>query len=216
MRIDIWSDVICPWCFLGRRRLQGALARLPWADEVEVRWRAYQLDPRAGSEPSDLRRSIERKYGPGGFDAMVQRLVPLGAAEGIDYRFDDALRVNTLDAHRLLAWALATAGPEGQDRLQEALFRAYFEQGANVADHGVLARLAESAGLDRGEAAEVLATGAHADDVAADLAGAREREVTGVPAFVVEDRFLIPGAQEVDTMVAVLERARERFAPPAG
>jgi predicted DsbA family dithiol-disulfide isomerase len=215
MRIDIWSDIVCPWCFLGRRRLQAALEQLGWADEVEVRWRAYQLDPGASTEPGDLRLSIERKYGPGAFDGMIRRFAELGAAEGIDYRFDRAVRVNTRDAHRLLAWAWATAGRRAQDQLQELLFRAYFEQGANVADHRALAGLAEAAGLDPGVAADVLATGAHADDVAEDLAAAREREITGVPAFVIEDRLLIPGAQEVDTMVSVLQRARDRFAPPA-
>jgi predicted DsbA family dithiol-disulfide isomerase len=216
VRIDIWSDIVCPWCYLGRRRLQGALARLGWNDEVEVRWRAYQLDPGASAEPGDLRRSIERKYGPGAFDAMVRRLTALGSAEGLDYRFDIALRVGTSDAHRLLAWAWTVGGPGTQDPLQELLFRAYFEQGANVADHRTLATLAGRAGLTEAEAVEVLATGAFAEDVAADLAAARERELTGVPAFVIEDRFLIPGAQEVDTLVMVLERARQRFAPPTG
>lgn len=216
MRIDIWSDIVCPWCFLGRRRLQAALARLGWGDdEVEVHWRAYQLDPSATAEPGDLKASIERKYGPGAFDGMQQRLTALGAAEGIDYRFDRALRVNTLDAHRLMAWAAATGGPAVQDQLQELLFRAYFEQGENVADHATLARRAEEAGLGRDEAVEVLATGAFADEVSADLHQAREREITGVPAFVIADRFLIPGAQEVDTMVSVLQRCRERLDPPA-
>ena len=105
MRIDIWSDIVCPWCYLGRSRLRSALEQLEWADEVEVRWRAYQLDPRAPAEPGDLRASIERKYGPGAFDQMTTRLTALGQAEGIDYRFDRALRVNTTDAHRLMAWA---------------------------------------------------------------------------------------------------------------
>lgn len=214
MHIDIWSDVICPWCFLGKRRFEAAAVRLPWADELEVRWRAFQLDPTAGPEPGDLRAAIEHKYGAGAFDGMTARLTALGAAEGIDYRFDRALRVGTLDAHRLLAWAWEVGGPVGQGALAEGLFRAYFEQGANVADHGTLAGLAAAAGLDAAAAAEVLASGAYRSEVAEDLRGAIDRQVTGVPAFVIEDRYAIPGAQEVDTIVAVLERARTLLADP--
>lgn len=213
MRIDVWSDVVCPWCYLGKRRLERALEALDWGDEVEVRWRAFQLDPRAGREPGDLRAALERKYGPGAFEGMTRRLTALGAPEGIDYRFDRALRVGTLDAHRLLAWAWATGGAAAQGGLKERLLRAYFTEGANVADPTALAGFAADAGLPADEAAEVVASGAFADEVATDLALAHERQLTGVPAFVVEDRLLIPGAQEVDTIVNVLERARARFAP---
>ncbi len=217
MRVDIWSDVICPWCFLGKRRFERAVAQLPFGDEVEVRWRAYQLDPRAPKEPGDLRTAIERKYGPGAFDGMTRRLTALGVEEGIAYRFDIAQRVNTVDAHRLLEWATTLGatpqdGLVAQDRLQERLFRAYFEEGANVADHATLASLAAVAGLDEEQAREVLASHAFADEVATDLEGALDREITGVPAFVVEDRLLIPGAQDVETLVAILSRAHERFA----
>lgn len=211
MRIDVWSDVICPWCYLGARRLDRALEQLGWRDEVEVRWRAFQLDPSASTEPGDLRGAIERKYGPGAFDSMTGRLTRLGEAEGLDYRFDLALRVNTLDAHRLLAWALA-AGTAEQGILSERLFRAYFTEGANVAEHATLARLAGEARLDPGEAAAVLATGAFASEVHTDLGSARDRDIHGVPNFVIEDRLSIPGAQEVETMVLLLQRARERLA----
>jgi predicted DsbA family dithiol-disulfide isomerase len=213
VRIDIWSDVICPWCYLGKRRFEKAVATLGWQDEVEVRWHAFLLDPRATSEPKDLRAAIEQKYGPGAFDGMTKRLTALGADEGIDYRFDKALRVSTLDAHRLLAWTFATAGAEAQDRLKERLLRAYFTEGANVADHATLRSLAADTGLPGDDAAEVLASGAYRAEVAADLEAAMDRELTGVPGFVIEDRLLIPGAQEVDTFVAVLTRARERFMP---
>jgi predicted DsbA family dithiol-disulfide isomerase len=212
VRIDIWSDVVCPWCFLGKRRLERALASIEWGDDVELRWRAYQLDPRATTEPGDLRLAIDRKYGPGGFDSMVGRLTPLGREEGITYDFARAKRVNTRDAHRLLAWAWEIAGPEGQGRLQERLFLAYFTEGGNVADPAELAGYATDAGLDPDAAAEVLDGEAFDDHVAADIALAREREISGVPAFVIDDRFMIPGAQPVETFVAVLERARARAA----
>lgn len=217
VHIDVWSDVICPWCFLGKRRLERALDEAGLADQVVVRWRAYQLDPRASAEPGDLRAALERKYGPGAFEGMTRRLTALGRPMGIDYRFDIAKRVRTVDAHRLLAWAWATGGPVGQGALAERLFLAYFTEGANVADHAELVRLvgevADGVDLDPVVAAEVLASGAFADDVAEDLEGALDRQITGVPAFVVEDRLLIPGAQEVETFVAILTRAAERFAP---
>ncbi len=213
VKIDIWSDVICPWCYLGSRRLSRALDQLGWGDEVTVRWRAYQLDPRAGSQPGDLRQAIERKYGPGAFSAMAQRLGALGAAEGIEYRFDRALRVSTSDAHRLCAWAWAEGGASAQSSLVEALFSAYFTEGANVADHDTLGAIAEGVGLDAAEAGQVLASEQYGAEVLADLDAARDRQLSGVPAFMVADRLLIPGAQEVETFVAVLGRARERFAP---
>jgi predicted DsbA family dithiol-disulfide isomerase len=213
VRIDIWSDVVCPWCFLGKRRFERAVDRLGWGDDIAVRWRAYQLDPRATSEPRDLRAAIERKYGPGAFDAMNRRLTALGAVEGIGYRFDLAQRVGTFDAHRLLAWAFETGGSAAQDRLQERLFVAYFEEGRNVADHAALVRLAADGGLHGEEAAAVLASGRYGDEVTTDIEAAHERGIAGVPAFVIEDRLLVSGAQDVETFVALLERARERLAP---
>ncbi|MCC6437228.1 MAG: DsbA family oxidoreductase [Acidimicrobiales bacterium] len=211
MRIDIWSDVVCPWCYLGKRRLERAMGQLDWADEIEIHWRAYLLDPTATAEPKDLGAAIDKKYGPGAFKGMQARLIPLGEAEGITYRFDRALRVGTLDAHRLLAWAWAHGGEQAQSPLKERLLRAYFEDGENVADHATLASLAESVGLPRDEAIEVLAAGGFRAEVLADLEGALDREITGVPGFLIEDRLLIPGAQEPDTFVSVLTRARERL-----
>lgn len=211
MRIDIWSDVICPWCYLGKRRLERAMRELDWADEIEIHWHAYLLDPTATAEPKDLESAINRKYGPGAFDGMVKRLTALGAAEGIDYRFDRALRVSTLDAHRLLAWSWDHGGEAAQSPLKERLLRAYFEDGANVADHATLTTLAAEVGLDADHAAEVLADDRYRDVVLADLQGALDREITGVPGFLIADRLLIPGAQEPETFVNVLNRVRERL-----
>lgn len=211
VHIDIWSDVICPWCYLGKRRFDKALSALAWAEQIDVRWRAYQLDPHAPREPGDLSTAIERKYGPGAFDQMTARLTSLGQAEGIAYRFDLAQRVNTLDAHRLLAWAWETGGPSGQERLQERIFQAYFEAGENVADPDALARFAGDAGLDAHDAKRVARSQAYASEVADDLRRGLDRQLTGVPAFVIEDRWLIPGAQDVETMTAVLERARQQL-----
>lgn len=214
MRIDIWSDIVCPWCHLGARRLDKAIEQLGWTDDVEILWRAFQLDPGAPSQPGDLAEAIERKYGPGAFDAMTSRLTALGPEVGIDYRFDLAQRVNTLDAHRLMAWAL-DQGIAAQNRLSDRLFIAYFTEGRNIADHDTLRHCADAAGLDGSEAGEVLATGAFADHVAADLEAAADRGISAVPTFVVADRLAIPGAQDIETLVNLLGRARERVADNA-
>jgi predicted DsbA family dithiol-disulfide isomerase len=206
MRIDVWSDVVCPWCYLGKRRLDVALEGLPFAGEVQVRWRAFQLDPTATSEPKDLATAIDRKYGPGAFRGMTGRLVPLGEDVGIDYRFDLAQRVTSLPALALVAWVESTSGPEAADRLHERLFRAYFTDGADISDPADLVDWAVEVGADRERAGEAVATGAGRDAVATDLEEAAERQITGVPAFVVEDAFLIPGAQDVETIRTLLTR----------
>lgn len=211
MKIDVWSDVICPWCYLGKRRLEEAIEQLDWKDEIELRWHAYQLDPRATAEPKDLAASIDAKYGPGSFTGMVKRLTALGDPAGIDYRFDKAVRVGTIDAHRLLAWAWEHGGPDAQGPLKERLLRAYFTEGENVADPETLVRLCSEVGLDAGGALAVLTSDRYLDEVRADILAAEDHQITGVPAFIIEGRAHIPGAQEVETFVQVLTRCRERF-----
>lgn len=212
MRIDVWSDVVCPWCYLGKRRLEVALEGLDFADEVEVRWRAFQLDPTATSEPKDLATAIDRKYGPGAFQGMTGRLVPLGREVGIDYRFDLAQRVTSLPALALVAWVESEHGPDTAAQLHDRLFRAYFTEGANIADAANLVEWAVEVGADRELAGEAVATGTGRDAVASDLEGAVDRQITGVPAFVIEDSFMIPGAQDVDTIRNLLTRMHERQA----
>lgn len=210
MQLDLYSDVVCPWCYLGHRRLVAAIERVGSEEgSIELRWRAFQLDPGATAQPQDLRASIERKYGPGAFDSMTQRLVELGAASGIEYRFDRALRVGTFDAHRLLQWTQATA-PQSTDALADRLFRAYFNEGANIADLDVLARLGADVGLDAEAAGDLLNSDGFADVVRSDLADAVESAVTGVPAVAYNGAVVIPGAQDVGTMEAVLRRLLDK------
>ena len=213
MRIDIWSDVVCPWCYLGANRLDTALD-IVGRDGVDIRWHAFQLDPSARAEPRDLRATLEAKYGAGSFDSMTGRLVALGEAEGLEYRFDHALAINTADAHRLLSWAgdsagdSADAGPGAQERLVRRFFVGYFTGGEDLSRHESLLDAVEQVGLDRDSAAAVLAGTEYAEQVVADQQGAHERGITGVPAFVIDDQWLIPGAQDVDRLVALLERVR--------
>jgi len=206
MDLDVYSDVVCPWCYLGHRRLATAIARMGSDGEgIRLRWRAFQLDPRATAQPGDLRAALERKYGPGSFEAMGERLGALGADAGIDYRFDIALRVGTFDAHRLIQWAQATDRPR-VDALTERLFRAYFTEGANVADHPTLIGLADDVGLDAATAGELLVSRSFADEVMTDRAEAIESGITGVPAVAYNGATLIPGAQDTDTMETILRR----------
>jgi predicted DsbA family dithiol-disulfide isomerase len=210
VRVDVWSDLVCPWCYLGEHRLQQAIKDVDWGDEIRVRWRAYQLDPRAPREPQDLRRALERKYGPGAHDAMTRRLTALGTAEGLEYRFDRVQRVNSFDAQRLLLWA-GESHPAAQMPLARRLLRAYFTDGDNLADHEVLLEAVGDTALDPAAAKDVLDGSAHGDEVDHDREEALERGITGVPAFVIEGTWLVPGAQEVETLVNVLERARAKL-----
>ncbi len=164
-----------------------------------------QLDPRATAEPRDLSAAVEAKYGPGSFEAMSRRLGTLGSEIGIRYRFDRALRVGTFDAHRVILWAQAVDGP-GAHALIESLFRAYFTDGANVADRATLVDLAENAGFDREKCTDMLASRSWADDVVTDQAEAMEAFVTGVPAVLYNGATIIPGAQDTDTMEGILRR----------
>lgn len=206
LTLDVFSDVICPWCYLGHRRLAAAIERLgDDAADIELRWRAFQLDPRADDQPRDLGKAIEAKYGPGSFEAMAKRLVPLGEEVGITYDFESALRVGTFDAHRLTQWAQASGSP-ATDELVDALFLAYFTEGANVADRATLASIAESVGLDPDAASELLASRSFADDVMQDRAEAIESGITGVPAVAYNGATIIPGAQDTETMELILRR----------
>ncbi|MGK2928724.1 MAG: DsbA family oxidoreductase [Acidimicrobiales bacterium] len=212
MRIDVWSDVVCPWCYLGKRRLEEALDGLDFADEIDVRWRAYQLDPTATTEPKDLRTAIDRKYGPGAFEAMTARLGALGREVGIDYRFDIAQRVTSVPALMLVDWIAGAVGRDAAAALHERLFRAYFTEGADIADPANLVDWAVEVGAERDLAGEAVATGAGREGVVADLEAAADRQITGVPAFVIEDKHLIPGAQDVHTLRTMITRLREKYA----
>jgi predicted DsbA family dithiol-disulfide isomerase len=210
MRVEIWSDVVCPWCYVGKRRFDQAVEQFD--GDVEVVFRAFELDPTVPEDGEPLEEYLRRKFG--GEDAIgsVQRRLDEMAGEvGIDFRWEGKRRANTFGAHQLLAWSLEVAGNEAQARLKERLMRAYFTDNLDVADHGVLARLAGEAGLDATLAADMLATGAQAETVRADERRARELDIYAVPTFVIEGRWAVPGAQDTDTFVQVLNRARERL-----
>jgi predicted DsbA family dithiol-disulfide isomerase len=214
VRVEIWSDVVCPWCYVGTRRFEAAVERLgAEGGDIEVVHRAFELDPTVPPEGMDLSGYLARKFGGDSRLAQIRdRLGHAGADVDIDFRWDGKRRVNTFDAHRLTAWALDVAGPRVQHELHQRLFTAYFTDNVDVADHSVLAALAAEVGLDSEVAAEVLATDAYADTVRAEERQAGEMDIHAVPTFVIEGRWAIPGAQDVDTFVELLARAAERLA----
>jgi predicted DsbA family dithiol-disulfide isomerase len=206
VRVEIWSDMVCPWCYVGTRRFEEVVARLrDDGKDVEVIHRAFELDPTVPAGGQDLADYLARKFGGSGRVAHSHaRLSLLGGDVGIDFRWEGKRRLNTFDAHRLAAWALETAGPEVQGALVQRLFRAYFTDNLDIADHGVLADLAGEVGLDPDLAAEALATGAHAETVRAEERRAGDLDIHAVPTFVIDGRWSIPGAQDVDTFVRLL------------
>jgi predicted DsbA family dithiol-disulfide isomerase len=213
--VEIFSDVVCPWCAIGKRRFEAALERFEHAGEIDVVWRAFELDPNAPARrEGDQVERLARKYGLTRQQAAAanDRLTATAAAEGLDFHFERAQAGNTFDAHRLLHFAL-TAGPAVQDALEERLFVAYFTEGAAIGDRDTLVRLATEVGLDPPETAAVLAGDRYGDEVRADEREALELGITGVPFFVVDGKFGIPGAQNADTILEVLERAWAKAHP---
>lgn len=212
MRIDVFSDVVCPWCFVGKRRLEQALAAAKVTD-AEVHWHAFQLNPDLPPGGVDRHQYLESKFGPGAVERIHERLDQVGKDAGIDFQFDKIERSpNTLDAHRLL-WL---AGNQGrQSGLKEALMKAYFIEGRDVGDRKVLADIAKAAGIT-GDVTAFLAgdEGLHA--VQEDLATAARLQISGVPFFIFAGRYALSGAQPPEVFAQALEAARSAPSQPIG
>jgi predicted DsbA family dithiol-disulfide isomerase len=217
MRIDIWSDIACPWCYIGKRRLEGALARFEHRDEVEVVWRSYELAPGAPVPPTETTAShLASKYGgtPDQIAAMTRQVAETAEGEGLRYRLDDTMHVATRDAHRLLHLALGTGGPQRQGDLKERLLEDYFVRALDVSDHAVLRAAATDVGLPEDEVDRVLASDAYAEEVSADIRQAQALGAGGVPFFVLDNRYGISGAQPGDVFGDALRRAWADAHPP--
>ena len=216
MRIEIWSDVVCPWCFIGKRRLEAALAEFAHRDEVQVEYRSFQLDPSAPTPATEkVVGTLASKYGVSVEKAqeMQAQVTQVAAEVGLEYHLDRTLHANTVDAHRLLHLALAESGPRVQAELKEALMTAYFTHAADITDPGVLAKVATDAGLDPSRVDAVLASQDYADAVQADIDQARAFGANGVPFFVVDRTYAISGAQPVEVFGQVLEQAWTKSHP---
>jgi predicted DsbA family dithiol-disulfide isomerase len=208
LNLEVWSDIVCPWCYVGKRRLEAALARFPGREQVHITWRSFELDasaPKLRDEQPYAER-LAKKYGttPAQAQGMIDRMVGVAKAEGLDFDFTRAQPGNTFDAHRLLHLA---RDRELQGALKERLFRAYLCQGEAISDHDTLARLASEVGLSTDEVQAVLSTDQYASEVRADEAQARAIGIDGVPFFVLAERYAVAGAQPAELLASALEKA---------
>ena len=203
--IDVVSDVVCPWCFIGQKRLDKAIAAS--GVEVHVNWRPFQLDPTIPPEGKDRHEYMLGKFGSEERIREIHaRIEPLGAAEGIDFAFD-AIKVapNTLNAHRVIRWAGA-AGEDAQNKLVRRLFQLNFEEGKNLGDPSVLIEAAREAGMDASVVETLLPTDADVEAVRGEIATASRMGVTGVPCFLLEGKYAVMGAQDADTLADAIRQ----------
>lgn len=209
MKIEVWSDFVCPFCYIGKRRLEIALERFPHKDRVEVVFRSFELDPDAKKQVDlSIHEMIAQKYGISVEEAkkLNADVGRQAAAVGLTFRFDTMKPTNTFDAHRLAKYA------EAQGKLPEManrLFQAYFTDSLLISDHDVLIGLAGDAGLDREEAKQVLESGSYSDEVRKDEAEAARLGVRGVPFFVLNRKYAISGAQPIEVFIQALEKVWE-------
>ncbi|TPN31354.1 DsbA family protein [Mesorhizobium sp. B1-1-6] len=204
--IDVVSDVVCPWCFIGQKRLDKAVAAAGEVD-VHIRWRPFQLDPTIPPEGKDRREYMLAKFGSDEHIRQIHaRIEPLGEVEGISFAFG-AIEVapNTLDAHRVIRWAGA-AGEDVQNRLVRRLFQLNFEEGANIGDHAVLVEAARETGMDASVVETLLPTDADVEAVRTEIATASRMGISGVPCFLLEGKYAVMGAQDVDTLADAIRQ----------
>lgn len=206
MQVEIWSDVVCPWCYLGKRRLEQALERFPHRDRVDIVWRSFELDPDAPSVPQDLTARLASRYGMSTEEAADRnaQMTELAAESGLAFRLDIAKPANTFDAHRVLHLARA-AGLESEAK--ERLLAAYFSEGRVISDTDTLVELAAEVGVDPDRTRAALAGEGFAGEVRADEREAVELGITGVPFFVLGRRYAVSGAQPPELLLQALEQA---------
>lgn len=205
--IEVWSDVVCPWCYIGKRHLEAALESFEHADDVEVVYRSFELDPSAPEVPVETTvESLAKKFGTdvAGARELMARADGVAASVGLEFHHADAPHARTVTAHRLLHLA-ADQGLQGE--LNEALLAAYFVRGENVGDHDTLRKVAVDVGLDPARVDEVLVSDEYLDAVHEDIAQARAYGATGVPFFVVDQRYGVSGARPTEVFSQLLERA---------
>jgi len=208
MQVEIWSDVVCPFCYIGKRQLETALKQLPHRERVQVTWRSFQLGPDTKTDPS--RNAIQNLAEKKGWTLEFTRQAVADVANraqavGLTFDYERTKVANTFDAHRLVHYA--TGAGKGDD-IAEALFRAYFVEGRNVGDLDTLAQLAAGAGLPEDEVREVLRSDRFADDVRHDLQTAARSGINSVPCFVIDRKYAVSGAQGSSALLQALQQAR--------
>jgi predicted DsbA family dithiol-disulfide isomerase len=213
MKIEIWSDVACPWCYIGKRRFETALAAFPHRDDVQVQWRSFQLDPSLpehydGTELDYL--STRKGMAPEQVSGMFEHVAAQASTEGLNYRFDDVVVANSFTAHRLIHLAAAHGK---QDAAKERLLSDHFEHGRDIGSREYLTSLGLELGIDAGELEELFSTDIYADAVRQDFAEARALGVSGVPFFVIDRKYGLSGAQPAETFTAALDQAWQESHP---
>ena len=207
VKIDIVSDVVCPWCYLGKARLEAALNELPNI-EAEIHWRPYMLDPSIPRPGVDRKAYMEAKFGAGPRLGQIhEQLNGFGKAVGIDYDFN-AIKVapNTMNAHRLIRWA-AQAGPGLQNKVVDLLFKAYFEEGKDIGSAPVLIEIGKKAGMDAAIVETLLPTDAEEAGVIGEIATSKQMGITGVPCFIIDQKYAVSGAQTPDILINTINNA---------
>ena len=208
MKVDIYSDVVCPWCYLGKRRFEAALAEFAGRDAVQVEWKPFQLDPSAPPVAEPGRSALAAKFGSEQQAlAAMEHVTRIAAEDGIRYDLENAQTVNTFTAHRLLWWAGQQAGPSAKAALTERLFAAHLSEGADLGDHATLADLAAEGGL--AGAAKFLASDAGVEEVKEEIGEARALGIDAVPTYVFDERWAVSGAQPVEVFRDLLDRVAD-------
>ncbi|GLF81687.1 MULTISPECIES: DsbA family oxidoreductase [Bacillus] len=215
MKVQIWSDIACPFCYIGKKQLETALEQFPEKDQVEIEFKSFELDPHAPAQVDhDVHDMLVKKYGMSRSQAMAmnEQVKQAGKEKGIDFQFDPLVLTNTFDAHRLAQYA----GQMGKgDFVMGELFQAYFTDGKHVGDRQTLLQIAEKAGLDEKEVQQVLGSEAFADHVRKDEQEARQLGINAVPFFLINDKYSVAGAQPADTFLGALETAWKEEAAQA-
>jgi predicted DsbA family dithiol-disulfide isomerase len=211
MKVEIWSDVMCPFCYIGKRRFEQALEQFEYADNVEVEWKSFQLNPDMETDPDiNINDYLAEAKGwsPEQARQMNQRVTDMAKEEGLEYDMDQAVVANSFDAHRLIQFA--KTHNKGNDA-EEALFRAYFTEGKNIADHDTLVQLASNIELDPEETKEVLNTDRYTNQVKHDIEVASSINIRGVPFFLFDRKFAVSGARETEVFLKALKQSWNKW-----
>lgn len=209
MQIEIWSDIMCPWCYIGKRRFEQALRQFEHREKVKVTWKSFQLNPAMKTEPGkSINQYLAETKGwtPDYAKSMNDHVTQLAGEVGLTYDFDKAVVANSFDAHRLIQ--LAKTNNLG-DVAEERLFRAYFSEGKNIADHEILKTLAADIGLDQEEVSKMLQTDSFSENVRQDIYEAQTMGIRGVPFFVIENKYGISGAQPAEVFLETLQNVHK-------
>ena len=214
MKVEIWSDVMCPFCYIGKNNFEKALENLPFKDQIEVEWKSFQLDPVL--DPKETKTTFEyfkekKNFPEAQAQQMIGQVTQMGKGAGIDFQFDKALITNTFSAHKLLHLAKKY---NKSNEMEEALFIAHFIDGKNVGDLETLISLAGSLGIDKEEVKNILTSEEFDYDVNQDILEARNNGITGVPFFILNGKYAVSGAQPVELFANALQQTYDETVTP--